>query len=159
MKPLSKAVLLFIVLINLVACGVVESIDKDTREDRFKSMCNYETMIICGDDIPVDGNGTMMLLDSFIGTPDIQDEYKFMRVPMKGDCEDFVITFIELNIRSGYLQPGDARWVSGTLNGANHAWAIIKNKYIFDTFHEEGELLEIAFKNFQYESRFTIYKY
>ncbi len=158
MKKLS-ILLSFMLLLNLVACGVTEKIDKDAREDELAKMCSYETMIICGDDLPIDGNGSIIFLTSFIGTPDIKDSYIFMRDPMRGDCEDFVITFIELNIRGGYLKPGEVRWVSGTLNGENHAWAIIKNKYIFDSYHEQGELLEVAYSHYQYISRFTIYSY
>ncbi len=152
-------ILLLIVALVLAACNT-DQFAKADRENEFEKMCSYETMIICGDDLPIEGNGSKVYLETY--TPvgyNIDGRYHFMRDPMTGMCVDYVITMLELNIRSGYIKRGEARWISGLLEGEPHAWLLVKGRDLYDSNYPRGLPIEEAYNKHNYERRFTIYSY
>jgi len=110
-------------------------------------------------------------LDTFNATvfkyrSDKDDRYEYM-LPnsqglKKGDCEDYVITFIENCIEKGLIQRGEVKWVFGRADGVLHSWAIVtkNNKdFVFDTYYPFGISKELAYSNASYEKIFILYSY
>lgn len=146
------------------------STNKSISEDAFKVMCSEYELAICDDfegddyhersieDIQAYAKYLFQFKYVYTSDPDDgKDHYDYMDdYPMKGDCEDLVITFLENLVVHGMVN--DTEWVFGTVNGITHAWLLItvnEDTYLFDTYNRYGvNILSTT----GYAKEFTIYK-
>ena len=145
---------------------------KQISSGAFDEMCvNYE-LHICGDLKPppyqepniqdIISYAEGLFTDNYIYQKDSETEsYDYMSdSPMRGDCDDLVITLLEDLISIGYVDNGQAKWVFGVINGERHAWLLITKEeetYIFDTYNPFGNKYTNVSNN--YKEEFLVYRY
>ncbi len=185
MRKIFKVIGLMGLLLATNGCSVIDALEeratKNKSERAFDSMCNRYDLAICGDDVPVieysyaDIDDVIMYSynkfysdSEYVYKYDSGEKYDYMFVDenneMHGDCEDWVITFIEDCIRNGLFKRGEVEWVFGELGGNGHAWAIVTKdgeQYLFDNGFKTGIELATAYGSDQldYEEMFVVYQY
>ena len=94
------------------------------------------------------------------------DNYKFMKPEadglMRGDCEDFVITYIQYGVMNGLFKKGSLKWFFGKANGDYHSWIIVKIEgieYIFDTVSWYGKEIKAGYQENNYEELGVVFSY
>lgn len=166
-----KYILITLVSLLFTACSPVES-SKTISGEAFDELCVKYDMHMCGDFEPVPyQNPTIeeikeyaekLFQGSYIYTKDVElEDYDYMTGdPMRGDCDDVVVTLFEDLLSIGYLDNGQAKWVFGTVNDIYHAWLLITlegETYIFDTFHLYGAKYNEVPET--YKKEFLVYRY
>jgi len=158
--------LLIPLLLIFTACSI-----ETLPERSFNTLCAQDSkLVICNErEVPEYTYTSMTLisiqsnLTPFIYTKDKGETYSYMTgETYHGDCEDWVITFIENNLREGYLPKNSTQWMIGYKNKIGHAWALITLNNItilFDTFNPYGVEVTYAYQNLGYAEVFAIYKY
>jgi len=165
-----KSILIICLIMVLSGCQT----SKDVSGDALAEMCNQYELAICGDlqgDTYVDTSMEDIVLytrnnfsyNQYIYTSDIQDGkdyYDYMYdTPMRGDCEDYVITLMENLILLGMIGNGQAKWVFGKVGDINHAWLLVKkgdDEFLFDTYNRYGINVN-GVSNYSYI--FTVYEF
>lgn len=160
-----------LILLALLFSGCSLS-DKDFSERNFNKMCSKYELVICGD-LESDIYTTTSMNDiqnylsanfhegtDYIYKADDGESYDYMYdYPMRGDCEDLVITILEDLAMLGMIDKGEARWVFGERE-VFHAWLLItKNDktFLFDTAYTKG--IDLSLVENYYIEMFTVYEY
>ncbi len=153
---------LLILSLLLAGCSIEDHYTKNKADKAFDSMCERQTLYICGDDVKINHYNTsgVKALYNFEYLADGKDIYTYIYSDdegiYRGDCEDYVITFIEDNIVGGYID--NAKWVIGEFEGRTHAWAIVDDN-LYDTAFITGIPSEIAYSKFNYKRIGTVYEW
>jgi predicted transglutaminase-like cysteine proteinase len=102
----------------------------------------------------------------YVYKSDFADSYNYMYPDANGikygDCEDYVISFIEDNLQNQNINPTViVMWKYRKVNGDYHAWVEIKgelNTYIFDTYYLYSYPKNKAYIEKNYEELKEIYR-
>lgn len=162
--------ILLVSMFMLSGCSLEQWLEKEHAEKEFKSMCNRYDLAICGDiDIVEtdqtnsDGIYSVIHEMQYRYKKDDGDTFDYLEdKPALGDCEDYVITLIENNLRECNLKKNSTRWVFGTVDGTKHSWALIEidgDTYLFDSSYIGGIKKEYAYNFHVFDEWFTIYSY
>lgn len=99
---------------------------------------------------------------NYVYTEDtVEESYDYMSgEPMRGDCDDYVITLFENLLKNGMLDHGQAKWHFGYYGDTRHAWFLITiedETFLFDSGYNFG----IPYHNVKsnYQEEFIVYRY
>jgi len=146
-----KYLILALMLVGLVGCGPEGNLEH--RQDQLAELCSYEHMIICGDTFDIGNDKNVTFLQGFTYDASDPEHYTFGN---SGECADFALSFLEANLRSGFANKGNARWISGDLDGGPHAYIIIDDT-LYDINYQTVVPLEQAYRDHEYKASFLIW--
>lgn len=170
---MKNLMILSVAIFALTGCG--GGGDSFNSASKWNAMCSNQELLVCGDNLPISNSAYEIERPSgwWRIEDDPDDIYKYSELQedntRHGDCEDFVITLIEDNLRSGVLQAGDgdAEIILGKApNGTGHAWAIIKKEneygeiveFFYDIGYKTGIEYEKLKKQYNFEAEVTLYR-
>lgn len=168
---LFRSFIFFISSIFLLGCSPVDS-NKTVSSNAFDELCSKYELHICSDFEPpayqaptiedIKSFSIDLFSGNYIYTKDTElESYDYMSGnPLKGDCDDVVITLLEDLIEAGYVDNGQSKWMFGTVNGETHSWLLLtidSMTYIFDTYHLFGALYSEVSE--EYIEEFIVYRF
>ena len=167
---MKKILLTILTIFAMNGCTIVDYFEEKYSEKEFKSLCNRYELAICNEvTIPNYNNADeyeikAVVYDSpFEYKKDDGEQYDYLSGDiLKGDCEDWTITFIENNLRLGNFKRGQVEWIYGELNGIGHAWTIVQineEDILFDNGYTFGVKLDKAYGELGYKEKHIIYNY
>ena len=168
-----KKLLLSLTLIFILnGCALETFIEKQVAKHELKDLCdNSSNLAICWERKIPDYNGAQFddlsaLNNSTIfeyEADGILEDYDYLTGPIhKGDCDDWVVTFIEDNLRAGNLQRNSVEWIFGEYKNEGHSWVLVtinNETYLFDNMKTRGIEFTIAYSKLNYKEKFIVYKY